>query len=895
MLGQSNNSISSEETSSFNRSRMRSQLGSKIALKARLTGLLAGLLLFALFAVSYHGPAYNPVAHGFSVSVPQAPDKTTLSKYLTGTNARMYSQVHRSVRQTGFSVIFKGWLWIDEPGEYGFSLHAIDTATMRIAGMDVVHSASGDPISKPVKERYYLFSGLHEVSIDFYSGNLPAFLDVKWAAPGSEHYRPIPRSRLFQFYPSPEERRQDDRFRIRLTLLISGILLLIILLTVLTVKHLRFAHAGYYLKTAAAVFVFLFLMHAPDLHRDHQYGVRWIVDFQLPARILTGCVIVLFLSGLTRPLTGWFRKTVRKTPKIRFCLGLLSVVLAVAAQYVFVTSRTAAQNIPAVLLYGISGFVIWMTGFGPEPVRRPETGTVRSGKWLFLLLFAIVIVWSSWTRFYRIHELPPGFWWDEAQTGRVVQDILKGKKPPIYDLRINAGTVASYFNALWCYAAGSTDPWSLRSYTACIGLITVIASWWFFRQLFSAWWSLFGTALMAGSRWLFMINRTAMATIDETILLTVLILMFYIRAIRGNRTCLYCTTGLLVGLSLHLHTGARVLPVIIAIDLLIRFFGNRKHRSTRKLINAGVLMFSAIVMFAPMGAFIYKNFDAYMKRSRETLITTEYPIGFSAKPFLENIRYYLEMYVVRGDWHPRHNYKRMPQLAPAASVLCALGFFLTFRRLRTHPVHRLLFMGFCLISFQGIVTVHMNSANLNRVAGNIPITMAWTVSGAIFVAGGIEKLLTRRRGHIAALILMICITGWIWRQEYIVYFHKYRTWKALAEVYGFQVDVFEMARLSRDILESNETTQVWAMYAGADPFLYLFPNHPRLHVMPSGKLPEIKTEHTAVFLLPVYEQFTASLLQQAFPDAGVSVIPYAHNPDVPLVLKMTVDFRTRRR
>lgn len=893
MLENSYDSINREDSKAFRCDRMQSQPGQKRFLTARLAGLLAGVLLFTFFAVSYHGPAYNPVAHGFSVSVPQAPDKTTLTTYLTGTNGRMYSQVHTAVRQTGFSAIFKGWLWIDKPGDYGFSLHAIDTATLRIAGMDVVRSESSDPISKPVKERYYLFPGLHEISIDFYSGNLPAFLDINWAKPGSEHYRPIPRSRLFQFYPSPEETHRSDRFRIRLALLLSGILLLISLLTILTVKYTRLAQAGYYMKTAAAVFVFLFLMHTPELHRDHQYGLKWIADFQPATRILTGGMFLLFLSGSTKPVTEWFRKTMRKTPKIRFCLGLLSVSLAVAAQYIFVTSRTVIQNIPAVILYGCSGFLIWMTGFRPEPVRRPETGTVTSGKWLFRLLFTIIILWSFWTRFYRIHELPPGFWWDEAQTGRVVQDILKGIKPPIYDIRINAGTFASYVNALWCYAAGSTDPWSLRTYTAGIGMITVIASWWFFRQLFSAWWSLFGTALMAGSRWLFMINRTAMATIDETILLTVLILAFYIRAIRGNRTCLYCITGLLVGLSMHLHTGARVLPVIIGIDLLIRFFHVRKERSIRKGLNAGVLLFSAIVMFAPMGAFIYKNFDTYMKRSQETLITTEYPIGFSAKPFLENIRYYLEMYIVRGDWHPRHNYKRMPQLAPAASVLFALGLFLTVRQVRSHPIHRLLFMGFCLISFQGIVTVHMNSANLNRVAVNIPIVMAWAVSGAIFVTGSIAKCLTRRRGHIAALILMVGITGWIWYQEYVIYFHKYPMWKALAEVYGFQVDVSEMARLSRDILESDETIQVWAMYAGADPFLYLFPSHPRLHVMPSGKLPQINTQQTTVFLLPVYERATASLLQQTFPDAEVSVIPYRYNPDVPLVLKMTVDFQPR--
>ncbi|MGB3975927.1 MAG: glycosyltransferase family 39 protein [bacterium] len=854
---------------------------------ARLTGLVSGILFFALFILLYHAPKYNPISHGFDVSVLQAPDPVKLKENLTGTNGRVLSETHAFFRQDQMKLIFKGWLLIEEAGEYGFYLTAIKKAELRIDETDAIQSASSHHQEKPVTKRVFLSSGLHQITISFHSENLPALVDIKWAKPGSGSYRAIPKSRLYPTRPTVEQVLMDTRFKNRITTALLGIGALIVLVSVIGRLFVGFRYTGYYLKSAIALFVSLFSMHAPRLQQEHQAGLNWIIGLPLWARILTGSVVYLFLSGTMTPSIKCFRKAVKRVPKIRYCLGFLAVVTACTAQYLIVINYKNSDCIP-IVLYVVTGILIWSIGFRSAPIQRVETNGIQSGKWLFKAIFVVVMAWAIWTRFYLIHKLPPGLWYDEAKTGRVVQDILNGVKPPIYDLRINAGTIASYADALWCRVVGSTDAWSLRSYTAFIGVLTVIASWWFFRELFSAWWSLFGVALMAGSRWLFMINRTAMATIDETILLTVLILTFYIRAIRRNRIHLYAITGLLVGLSMHLHTGARVLPIILGTDILIRLSRVRQRHYKQKILNAGVLIFCALVTFAPMGRYIYKNLDSYMKRSKETLITTEYPVGYLAKPYLNNIRYYLEMYVIRGDWHPRHNYDRMPQLATAASVLFVLGLFLSFRLFRRHPVHRLMLVSFCLVSLQGIMTVHLNSANLNRVAENIPVVMAWVVFGAAFVAEGIRKLLNRRQTQILIVSMMIGITGWIWQQEYIIYFYKYRIWNEPAGLYGFQVDVVEMARLSREILESSSNTHVWSMYSKADPFLYIYNGHPHLHVIGWENVPEIDRDFTNILLLPIRDQQMISRIEKAFPEGESSIVYYSLNPNVPLVWKMVV-------
>lgn len=855
---------------------------------SRLIGMIIGLLFFALFFLYYHTPKYNPVSHGFAVSVLEAPDSLNLTKHLTGTNGRILSETHPFFQQNHMKLDFKGWLFIEKAGEYGFYLGAVNTASLRIDEKEIIKTTSPYLPAAPEKKRVLLSPGYHQISIHFQSDQIPALVDIRWAEPGSEHYRSIPKSCLYQTKPTETQIVMDTRFNNRIILAFLSIAVLITLLSALAWSYIGLNYAKYYLKSAAGLFIALFLIQAPSLYQEHQEGLNWIISFQPWARIVIGSGAFLLISGSIKPLIKRFRKALRRTPKIRYCLGFAAVAMACIAQYLIVIKYSDSDSIP-ITLYAITGILIWSVGFRSTPIRQPKTTKVISRKWVFKVVFVMVTAWAIWTRFYLIHKLPPGLWYDEAKTGRVVQDILNGIRPPVYDLRINAGTIASYANALWCRIVGSTDAWSLRSYTACVGVLTVIVSWWFFRELFSAWWSLFGVALMAGSRWLFMINRTAMATIDETILLTVLILLFYIRAIRKNNLYLYGVTGLLVGLSMHLHTGARVLPIILGVDMLVRLSRLRQRNFKQKVINASVLIFCALTTFAPMGRYIYKNIDSYMHRSKETLIATEYPIGFLAKPYLKNIRYYLEMYVIRGDWHPRHNYNRMPQLATAASVLFVMGLFLSFRLIRRHPVHRLLFLSFSLVSLQGIMTVHLNSANLNRVAENIPVVMVWVVFGAVFITGGIEKLLRHRHTQLINICLMVGVTSWIWLQEYTVYFNKYRTWEEPAGLYGFQVDVVEMARLSHQILESNSDVHVWAMYAKSDPFIYIYPGQSLVREISWKDIPILDRNYTNILLLPSRDQHIISQIEKAYPEGDSIIINYSLNPTVPLIWKMTVD------
>lgn len=857
---------------------------------AGVTGTALGILLFLLFAAFYHLPHRQPLAHGFDVTVTQ-PDMVGVDyDALRGSMVRFNSVTHRAFRHNMHRLTFSGWLFIDAPGDYTFSLQADDKASLYIDGQKVLISSIHEQYRTPARSRYFLSPGFHNVKINYQNERPPAYIDLKWKPPGGSFFRPIPSRSVYMHLPMPEEREADNVFYLKQSMIRWTLLGLIVLICLGIARRFPRDQWSVNGRVALSVFTVLFLSFASFLKQHHDAGLRWFIARDAITKTVICLVILLVGSGALKPLGDRIRRYLKNTWLPGWLLGAAAVCAAIAGQ-VFLTGTEPPWIKTGTVMYFLAGLLLWTGGFKPAtfPRKTKFAGTSALQRRLFFFCFLMILIFAMTVRFYRLHEMPPGLWWDEAQTGRVVQDILNGSFPPIYDLRINAGTAVSYLNAAWCLLVDTTGPWGLRSYTAFIGMLTVAASWWFFRQLFNAGWSLFGMALTAGSRWLFSINRTAMATIDETILLTFLVLTFYIKSIRSRRTVHFIITGLLLGLAMHLHTGARVLPVIIGLDIMVHLIKKPSRLWHRYGQQAALLIVCALIVFAPMAHHIIEHSEDYMKRSRETLLSTEYPGWYPVGPYLQNIQNYIRMYFHHGDWHPRHNYDRTPQLPSVLAVCAALGAFLSMGRFSRRREHRLMVLGFGLISLQGILTVHMDTANLNRVAENIPIVFAWAVYGAEFAGRGIRRLLGHRFGRPAVAVLAAAITAVAWFQAWNIYFHQYLHWKNLAEVYGFQPEITEMASLAQILIREEPDLQVWAMYTRGDPFQYIFPGDQRLHDLSIPSAPREKKSFPMAFIVPAHRTAEVAWVRRTFPDARETAIPYSLNETVTLLHLFRVD------
>ncbi len=833
-----------------------------------LAGFLLGIAVFAVFWILYHGIGYAPCRHGLRAEMFKTEDFRESVQVFNGKQARFNSITSRIFHRNIFSVLFTGYFYADKPGRYQFGLQADNGARLFLDDLKLIDGWKANPRNRR-KAGIHLTTGFHQVRIEMYNHYLPAFIDWSYAPPGSNRLRAVPLWNLYPTQPDPTLRSDDVRFH---QLNFYGVLFLTGLILLLIVLSLRYSRiqSRFTLPLGVVLFLTLFLFHASRLDPDHRFGVNWFISLPASGKILVAIALLsLSIPGIRSMIrqvpgkiqaSGWI-------PNVLFPASLISGIVG----QIFFTGMNYPRPGMGALLFATAAFLVILNA---RMLQFPsETREEYPLEAVHILLFVLILCAAAFLRFYRLSEMPPGLWWDEAQTGIVSRDILNSHFPPIYDLRINAGSLASYMIALWFKIFGSSV-WALRSYYATIGTITTGISYFFFRQYFHRWWSLFGMALIAVSRWLFSINRVAMATIDETILLSFLVFITYSKVLRTRKLRWYVITGILLGIGLYLHTGARVLPMIIGVDLLVRWFKEGKVFLRRQGIAALLMILIAWVVFAPMALHILHHPDDYFKRSKQTLLSTEYPGWYPVPPLLDNVVEYLKMYPWSGDWHPRHNWGRKPQLPPYVSVLALFGAAFFLARISS-AFSRFYIMGFVLVSLQGILTVHNGTANLNRVAENIPIVHLMAVTGAVYIAIGFRRLFGRFGSRVMVPLLALCVIGFSTVRAYRIYFHDYLKSHDIIGAFGFQPELTEPAQYILNLLNENPSIQVWAENTRADSFRYILPGNSRLHDLSLHALPprESRTD-MAIVVLNQSHSLTGTI-RKRFPGAEVKEIPYS--------------------
>jgi|GEM_PF-5246607 len=846
-------------------------------------GLAAGIAAVTGLWTWFYLPRFSPLKHGLKGTVYSAGDFDTPLQSFEGGNARMHSISHRHLKRNAFWAVFEGYLKTDRSGVYRFSLQADDGSRLKIDHAPVLNAWDIDP-RRVSKQTRHLEAGLHHIRVEMHSENQPAFIDLKYIPPGSIQARPINVQHLFPEKPSDLQIRNDRIFSIFRISLFAISILLCLGFSIHVLRSSRRSDIRPWLLSAMLYPVTSFiLVQSIWMDPDYRFGFEWFLRCSASVRlIILGLLFLLFLP----PVRLWITRLPSQFflfRSARITAFFASIMLGFIGQMFF---SGPLERKPTL---GVICFAFAALGVLASYVRiDPDTGIEKAerseplpeadpaGRIVGMTLFVLILFAAAFLRFFRLHELPPGLWWDEAQTGIAARDILNGHLPPVYDLKINAGSLLSFGIAGWFSIFGSSIL-ALRAYYATVGVITTGVSFFFFRTFFPPVWSLFGMTLIAISRWLFSINRVAMATIDETILLTFTVFIVYIAALRSGRMWRYLLCGVLVGIGLHLHTGARVLPLIIGVDLVTRLIRSPRVLLLRHLKLASILVTAAILAFAPMALHIIRHPSDYFKRSKETLLSTEYPGYYSVPTLAENTLNYMKMYSYSGDWHPRHNHARAPQLAPPISVLALFGLTIALSRWR-RDIDRFFILGFLLVSLQGILTVHNNTANLNRVAENIPIVHFWAVCGMVYIADGLARFMSPRHyrrlvGTLTGLILMISVAF-----EYHLYFNLYSKSREIVGVFGFQPELTEPAEVIRDLLDHDETLRVFAEYTRSDSFRYVLPAHPRLFEIMNGRLPDQLPEGSLAIVVLDQNHSLDRDVRHRFPDAIVDERDYSLIP-----------------
>lgn len=311
-----------------------------------------------------------------------------------------------------------------------------------------------------------------------------------------------------------------------------------------------------------------------------------------------------------------------------------------------------------------------------SPIMTPQ---LDGRRWLPLLLIVLV---GAGLRFAALEAAPSGIFHDEAWSAAKARDILSGQIAPQVYFPENNGmdalhvyVIAAIFAVTGPLAIGS------RLASALIGTLTILATYWLAWE----WWpakrdrhalalaaafvgaTLFSALTTSRSGW----HAISMA------LLSALSLAALLRARRSRSWRWFVATGVLVGLAQYAYPSARFIPVLVAMigcaDVArVSFRGaSLATRNLAPVINYGLLIVSALIVFAPLGAFFLQQPEWLFVRAQQVTEETN---------LLRNTLDTVAAFVVRGDLDGLHNLAGRPLLDPILAVCGLIGLFVSLRR-----------------------------------------------------------------------------------------------------------------------------------------------------------------------------------------------------------------------
>jgi len=455
-------------------------------------------------------------------------------------------------------------------------------------------------------------------------------------------------------------------------------------------------------------------------------------------------------------------------------LVLLAVTLACAfvAQAHFALAREADTDEP---LWHRTAALIWWALAAAATValcRRTRSWRVPvwAGRWRWLAALAALVCLAGGLRVYRLAELPPGLWVDEALNGVQAVQIAASGKPlvalPEEDVRTGVGAgyvdVAALAFALFDPADG---PYALRAVTAAIGTLGV-------ATLAALAWMLYGpraalaaTAWMTVSQWHLNYSRWGEMPIMSSVVETLLALGLVIGArSRGWRSWVgFLLAGACAGVGVYSYQTFRLFAVLAALAGI----GLALRRASALPIYwrpAIAALLLALLVAAPMLRYAAAAPEQFGERAQGTLI---FGREDWRQQLAESIPRSLLAFHFIGDDNPRHNLPYAPLLSFVPALLAPVGLVVCLMRRRT-LADTVVPLWLTITLVPGMVTLEAPHAS-RLLDAVVPLALLVGV-GADFLLGLLQAALPGRGGVVGAAAVAVLAATAMAIAEYRAYF-----------------------------------------------------------------------------------------------------------------------------
>ncbi len=505
-----------------------------------------------------------------------------------------------------------------------------------------------------------------------------------------------------------------------------------------------------------------------------------------------------------------------------FNIAAVSLGLAFIGQYFLYTRRMLGMGL---LFYAIAVIIFLLANKVSKDKKDPLSGppadetnqaAVKGKKKSFdwkkveYAVFVLIVLLAIFYRVYMITETPTGCYRDEGQNGNEAINIMNGvemdgTKLPVYIERWtqNAAMFMYFIAAMFkMFGIGVLQE---RFVSVLLGSLSVAAIFFLLRFLTGWRMALAGTFILAVMRWHVNFSRIGFLGIF-TVLLFIAALYFAYRAYRHRKLSDFIMLGAVTAWSLYSYIAARLIPVGLVVFFLYLIVKEKGFlKKNLKKMAAAVLAF--MIVIAPLGTYIAKNFGAFMSRTSTVSIFNDGMLKAIGGPYVEkdgsvkhwskmyahNLKNTLLMFNYIGDGNPRHNYNTTPMLDFATGIFFVLGFAYILARI-FNP-HYFLYVTMFLVMLQaGLLSIE--SPQAYRTIGVIPLV----VIAVIVVFARLRSMWVEQYGKetgkifTAALIVLLAFIGY---KNYDQYFNGWaKDSGAWAE---FSTDEYNMGKYLKEL------------------------------------------------------------------------------------------------
>jgi len=329
---------------------------------------------------------------------------------------------------------------------------------------------------------------------------------------------------------------------------------------------------------------------------------------------------------------------------------------------------------------------------------------------------ALLFVFSLVLRIYRINEIPTGVWFDEAQNGNELINMVGSNSLPVFIPRITQMPALFFYFADFLTKIFGMNIFSLRLVSILLGTFNVMAFYFLARHIFKDYRiALAASIMLAASEWHMDFSRVAFLGM-QTVFLETVFFYFYLKMTEDEKIINPVMAGITMGINLYTFSAAYFVPFIVALYSIVLLFKNFKSFMKIYLINILLTVIIAFVVALPLLNYAKNNLNDFTQRARDVSISNDLKKSNNLLPLISNIEKHFLMFNYEGDYNGRHNLSKAPMLDNISGVLLVAGFLAAV----FNPEYYLYLLWFLVMLLPGIMTNSIEAPQAYRTIAIIP-------------------------------------------------------------------------------------------------------------------------------------------------------------------------------